>query len=194
MVRYLIPFHNFFYLLGQNPMIPERFSMLQNDLYDLKTRLHEAFRYQTTQNKSFKDASARVSSKDSSKSNLVMRLVDLPWHESEWRHSSHSQHLLEQHRSLCRQISNLETFQYDAFNNSVRDFIKALDDFMSDNIKTTSGDTGRLNGVSKWPYDNLRILRAVNSSIEAKGGAKAVSLQTFLESYVSISNTFLIFD
>ena len=159
---------------------------LVKDLSSVKTELHDANRYSQNQTKLYKELDKQLSSSVASKSNIVMRLLDLPWDENEWPMSVHSRHLLESHRSLCRQMMNLQTFSYDRFHDGIKDFINNLDEFFSDCISSrNTGFTGDLNGVSKWPHENSRILKAIGASIDAKGGVKSVTLRDYVESYVS---------
>ena len=164
---------------------------LVKDLSSVKTELHDANRYSQNQTKLYKELDKQLSSSVASKSNIVMRLLDLPWDENEWPMSVHSRHLLESHRSLCRQMMNLQTFSYDRFHDGIKDFICNLDEFFSDCISSrNTGFTGDLNGVSKWPHENSRILKAIGASIDAKGGVKSVTLRDYVESYVSLKLSF----
>ena len=160
---------------------------LVKELSSVKTELHDANRYCVNQTKLYKDMDKQLSSSVASKSNIVLRLLDLPWDEHDWGMSDHSRHLLESHRSLCRMMMNLSTFSFDRFNDGVKDFINNLDEFFSDCISSrNTGFTGDLNGVSKWPHENSRILKAIGFSIDAKGGVRSVTLRDYVESYVSV--------
>ena len=161
---------------------------LVKELSLLRQELNDASRFMTNQKKLYKDLDHQVSSSVASKSNIVLRLVDLPWDADDWCMSVHSRHLLESHRGLCRMMMNLETFSFDRFSTGVKDFLNTLDEFFADSISSKTGDSGFLTGVSKWPHDNSRILRAIEKAIETKGGAKAVTLRDYLEHYVSFSN------
>ena len=104
--------------------------------------------------------------------------------------SSHPRSLLEMHATLCRQMKNLATFRYDTFSDGLTEFIKALDDFVGDSMAKCK--TGKLDGLSRWPLENLRILRQISTNLSAKGGPSKVTLRDCIEMHVSL--TVLIFD
>ena len=158
---------------------------LTKELSNVKLELHDANKYMNNQKKLFKELDHSVASNVASKSNWVMRLVDLPWDSDDWSMSTHSTHLLESHRNLCRMMMNLETFSFDKFQVGIKDFLANLEDFFSDSVASKAGSTGYLTGVCKWSHDNSRILRVIASNLEAKGGSKSVSLKDYVESYVS---------
>ena len=165
--------------------VMNKHASLTKELCDCKTELHDANKYMNNQKKLYKDLDHSVASSVASKSNWVMRLVDLPWNSDDWPMSVHSTHLLDSHRTLCRMMMNLETFSYDKFRDGIKDFLSNLEDYFSDNVASKCGSTGYLKDVCKWPHDNSRCLRVIENNITAKGGPKAVSLRDYLESYVS---------
>ena len=112
-----------------------------------------------------------------------MRLVDLPMDASDWNMSSHPRQLLEMHSSLCRQMKNLATLRYDDFADSIANFRRALSDFIGEGMENCK--SGTLDGMSRWAFDNTRILDAIKLNIKVKGGPSSMKLHDLLEHYVS---------
>ena len=129
-----------------------------------------------------------MSSTSASKANLVLKLVDLPFDECDWNMSSHPRTILELHAALCRQMKNLSTFRYDHFSDDLQNFRQALSDYMGEGMEKCK--TGKLDGLPRWPLENIRILDQIHLNIKNKGGPSNLKLRDWIEMHVSISIDF----
>ena len=188
----------------------DRYHDLQQSLANEQLDLGNATKYQRTCEKEYKNLNSKVSysthsfqdfvssitlsiqlsSSCATKSNIVLKMVDLPLDQTQWSMSAHPRSILDQHASLCRQMRNLSTFKYDTFRDGVADFVKSLDDYIGE--VTSTCKTGTLEGLSRWPLENGRILREIERNVNARGGAAGMSLRDYVESYVSMLNFILV--
>ena len=111
-------------------------------------------------------------------------MVDLPYVTADWSLSSHPRCILDQHQALVRKMKNLATLRYDNFSDDITDFLKSLEDHIDDMMTKCKSDT--LDKLSRWPFENARILRQIEKNVAAKGGPSSLSLRDYVEHYVSL--------